>query len=132
MSKYLPKQYKPFGGNVKVEVGFSNYTTKATRVGTSNLATNVNLPSVKADIEKIDLDKLKRLPVDLSKLSNLVNNEHNKKNFYNKLVATVKVIDTSVFVLKTKYDTDKSDLEKKICDASALVKKQAIMLNLLK
>ena len=132
MSKYLPKQYKPFGGNVKVEVGFSNYTTKATRVGTSNLATNVNLPSVKADIEKIDLDKLKRLPVDLSKLSNLVNNKYAKKNFYNKLVATVNVIDTSVFVLKTKYDTDKSDFEKKICDASALVKKQAIMLNLLK
>ena len=80
MSKYLPKQYKIFSGNVKVEVGLSNYTTKATRVGTSILAANFNLPSAKADIDKIDLDKLKRVPVDLSKLSNVVNNEHVKKN----------------------------------------------------
>ena len=36
---------------------------------------------------------------------------------YNKLVTKVNNIDTTGFVLKTKYDTDKSDLEKKICDA---------------
>ena len=41
-----------------------------------------------------------------------------KKIVYNKLVAKVKAIDTSAFVFKTKYDTDKSDLEKKICYAN--------------
>ena len=40
-----------------------------------------------------------------------------------KLVAKVSNIDTSGFVLKTKYDTDKSELEKKIPDTSGLVKK---------
>ena len=42
---------------------------------------------------------------------------------YDKLVAKVNNIDISGFVLKTKYDTDKSDLEKKIPDTSGLVKK---------
>ena len=49
---------------------------------------------------------------------------------YDKLVAKVNNIETSVFLLKTKYDTDKTDLEKKISDAdkkiptiSGLVKK---------
>ena len=40
-----------------------------------------------------------------------------KKTEYNKLVTKVNNIDTTEFVLKTKYDTDKSDLEKKISDA---------------
>ena len=46
-----------------------------------------------------------------------------KKDVYNKLVAKVDNIDISKFVLKTKYDTDKSELENKILDTSALVKK---------
>ena len=44
-----------------------------------------------------------------------------------KLVAKVNNIDTSGFVLKTKYDADKSDLEKKIPDIIGLVKKRIIM-----
>ena len=40
---------------------------------------------------------------------------------YDKLIAKVNNIDNSGFVLKTKYDTDKSDLEKKIPDTSELV-----------
>ena len=63
------------------------------------------------------MDKLKTAPVDLSKLSNMVNNEVDKKTVYNKLVVKGNNIDTSRFVLKTKYDTDKSNLEKKISDA---------------
>ena len=35
-----------------------------------------------------------------------------KKTVYNKLVAKVNSVDTSRFVLKTKYDTDKTELEK--------------------
>ena len=68
-----------------------------------------------------------------------MNNEVVKKIAYDKLVAKVNTIDNSGFVLKTKYDTDKSDLEKKtndtdkkISDASGLVKKNIIMLKLLK
>ena len=79
------------------------------------------------------------VPVDLSKLSDVVNNEVVKKTVYNKLVAKLNNIDTSGFVLKTKYDTDKSSLEKKISDANknisnitGLVKKQIVILKLLK
>ena len=61
--------------------------------------------------------------VDLSKLSDAVKNDVVKKDVYDKLVAKVNSIDTSGFVLKTKYDTDKSELENKIPDTSGLVKK---------
>ena len=50
-------------------------------------------------------------------LSNVVNNEVLKKTMDDKLVLKVNSINTSGFVLKTKYDTDKSDLENKIIDA---------------
>ena len=63
------------------------------------------------------------VPVDLSKLSDAVKNDVVKKTVYDKLVAKVNSIDTSAFVLKTKYDTDKIELEKKIPDTSGLVKK---------
>ena len=46
-----------------------------------------------------------------------------KKNVYNKLVEKLDNIDTSDFVLKNKYNTDKTELENKIPDTSGLVKK---------
>ena len=46
-----------------------------------------------------------------------------KKTVYDKLVAKLNNIDTSEFVLKTKYQTDKSELEKKIPDVTDLAKK---------
>ena len=46
-----------------------------------------------------------------------------KKIVYDKLVAKVNSTDTSAFVLKTKYDTNKKELENKIPDTSGLVKK---------
>ena len=69
------------------------------------------------------------VPTDLSKLSNVVKNEVVKKNVYDKLVTNVNSIDTSGLVLKTKYDTDKSELENKILDTTGLVKKKQISLN---
>ena len=63
------------------------------------------------------------VPVNLSKLSDVVKNDVVKKAVYDKLVAKVNSIDTSRFVLKTKYDLDKSELEIKIPDTSGLVKK---------
>ena len=74
-------------------------------------------------MKKLDIDKLVPAPVDLSKLSDVVKNDVVKKTVYDKLVAKVNSIDTSRFVLKTKYDTDKSELENKIPDTSGLVKK---------
>ena len=78
---------------------------------------------MKTEVVKLDIDKLVSVPVDLSKLSDLVKNYVVKKDVYNKLVAKVSNINTSRFVLKTKYDTDKSELENKIPDVSNLVKK---------
>ena len=63
------------------------------------------------------------VPVDLIKLSGVVKNDVVKKTEYGKLVSKVDNIDTSGFVLKTKYDTDKSELENKIPDTSGLFKK---------
>ena len=63
------------------------------------------------------------VPVDLGKLSDVVKNDVVKKAVYDKLVEKVSNTDTSGFVLKTKYDTDKAELENKIPDTSGLVKK---------
>ena len=59
----------------------------------------------------------------MSKLSDVVKNDVVKKTVYDKLVAKVDNIDTSDFVLKTKYNTDKTELENKIPNTSDLVKK---------
>ena len=57
------------------------------------------------------------VPVDLSKLSDVV-----KNNVYDSLVAKVNNIDTSEFLLKTKCQTDKAELDNKIL---ILLKKQS-------
>ena len=72
----------------------------ATRVGTYKLAAKSDLASLKAEVDKIDADKLKTISVDLSKLSNVVKNEVVKKTVYDKLIAKVNNIDTSGFILK--------------------------------
>ena len=74
-------------------------------------------------VDKLDIDKLVPVPVDLNKLNDVVKNDVVKKDVYDKLVTKVNNIDTSRFVLKTKYDTDKSKFENKIPDTSGLVKK---------
>ena len=61
--------------------------------------------------------------VDLSKLSDVAKNDVVKNTVYDKLVAKVNSIDTSVFALKTKHDTDKKELENNLPDTSGLVKK---------
>ena len=72
---------------------------------------------------KKDIDKLAPVPADLSKLSNVVKNDVVKKTVLNKLAAKVNDIDTIDFTLKTKYQTDKAELEKKIPDMTDFVKK---------
>ena len=113
MSQYFPKPFRRFGGNTNVNVDISNYATKTdlknvTHVDTSSFALKTNFASLKTEV-----DKLAPVPVDLSELSDVVKNDVVKKTVYNKLAAKVNHIDTSEFVLKTKYQTDKTELEKK-------------------
>ena len=97
----------------------------------SSFALKSNLASLKTEVDKLDIDKLTPVLNNLAKLSNVVKNNVAKKTVYDKLVAKVNNIDTTGFVLKTTYDTDKSNLEKKVSDAdkknpdtSDLVKKK--------
>ena len=71
---------------------------------------------------KLDTGKLAAVPVDLSKLSAVVKNDIVRKTVYDKLVAKVNNIYNTDLVLKTKYDTDKSELEKKILYVTEFVK----------
>ena len=89
----------------------------AIRIDKSKLAAKSDLTTLKAEKDKIDFDKLKTVPVDLSKLRNLVNNDVVKETVYDKLVVKINNIYTYAFALKTKYQTDKSGLEKEISDA---------------
>ena len=84
---------------------------------TSSFALKIHLASLKTEVSKLDIEKLALVPVDLSKLSDV------KKAVYDKLAAKVNNIDTSDFVLKTKYQTDKAKSEKKIPDVTDFVKK---------
>ena len=77
MSQYFPKPYEPFGENVKVKVDLSNYATKTdieniSDIDTSSFALKSNLASIKIEVDKLDIDKLVPLPVDLSKLGDVV------------------------------------------------------------
>ena len=128
LSQYFPQPFRCFGGNMNVKVDLSNHATKTdlknvTHVDTSRFALKTNLASLKTEVDKLDIDKLAPVPVDLSKLSDVVKNDVVKKTVYDKLVAKVNNIDTSEFVLKTKYQTDKTELEKKITDVTNFVKK---------
>ena len=106
----------------------SNYATKAgikniSQVDTSSFALKSNSASLKNVVDQLHIDKLVSVPVNLSKLNDVVKNDAVKKNVYDKLVNKVNNTDTSGFVLKTKYDADKLELEKKIPVTSGLVKK---------
>ena len=121
MIQYFPP-YKSSGSNIKVELDLSSYATKSdlknvTHVDVSSFASKIKLVSLENEVDKIDVDNLKTAPVDLAKLSDVVKNNIVKKTEYDKLVTKVDNTDSTGFVLKTTYDTDKSDLENKISDA---------------
>ena len=127
-SQYFPKPFKSFGRNINVKVDLSNYATKTdlkniSQVDTSSFALKANLTSLNTEVDKLDIDKLAPVPVDLSKFSDVDKNDVVKKNVYDELAAKVNNIDTSAFVLKTKYQTDKTKLEKKIPNVTDFVKK---------
>ena len=120
MSQYFSKTYEPFGGDINVKVDLSNYVTKAnvrniSHVDISSFALKSTiLARLKTEIDKLDIGKLLPVPVDLSKLSDVVKNDVGKKTVYDKLVAKISNIDITGSVLKSKYDVDILDLEKKI------------------
>ena len=91
-SQYFP----PYGStnNIKVELDLANYATKddvknITHVDIRSYATKTNLAALKSEIDKIATDKLKTVPTDLSKLSNVVKNDVVKKTDYNTKVTSI-------------------------------------------
>ena len=119
MSQYFPKPYEHFGEDINFKADLSNYATKAdlrnaTGTDRSKLTAKSDLVSLKAEVYKLDIDKLVPVPVDLGKLSDVVKNDVVKKKVYNKLVTKVNNIDTSGFVLKTKGRLTKADFDTKL------------------
>ena len=141
MSTYYPP-YKSSSNNIKVELDLTNYATKTdlkniAQVDVSSFASKTNLATLKTEIDKIDVDKLKTTPTDLAKLTNAVENDLVKKTDYNTKVTSIetqiagltkntvdnladiiklKTIDTNSFVLKTRLASDVTTLENKIDD----------------
>ena len=103
---------------------------KILHIDTSSFVLKTNLTNLKTKVGKWDIDKLAPILVDLSKLSDVVKIMLLKKIVYDKLVAKVNNIDTSAFLLKTKYDTDKSKIKNKIPNTSDLIKKILILKSL--
>ena len=107
MTHYPP--YKSFSNNIKVELDLSNYAMKddvknITHVDVSSYATKTNLAALKTEVDKIDTDKLKTVPDDLAKLSNVVKNEVVKKTDFS----------ADTYVTRTKFSTDTNALDNKI------------------
>ena len=139
MSQYYPP-YKSSSNNIKVELDLANYATKTdlkniTHVDVSSFATKTNLAALETEVDKIDADKLKTIPVDLAKLTNAVEHDVVKKTDYNTKVTSIeaqiegltkntldnladitklKAIDTNSFVNKTKFSADINTLDDKI------------------
>ena len=115
MNEYFPKP-KSLGASVKFELGLSNYATKtdlknATGFDTSSFAKKIDLANLKSDVDKLDIDKLKHVPiglnslkskadkldvdklvpvpVDLSKLIDVVKNDVVKKDVYNAKIKNI-------------------------------------------
>ena len=157
-SQYYPP-HKSSANSIKVELDLANYATKddvknITQVDVSSYATKTNLAALKSEVDKIDVDKLKTVPTDLAKLSNVVKNDVVKKTDSNTEVTSIqneitgvtkntidnladitklKAVDTSNFVLKTKLASDVTTLEnkidtvdKKIPDISGLATKTSL------
>ena len=138
MSYYPP--YKSSSSNVKVKLDLTNYATKTdlkniTHADVSSFASKTNLAALKTEVDKIDVDKSKTAPVDLSKLTNAIENDLVKKTVYNTKVTSIetqiagltkntvdnladitklKAVDTSNFVTRTKFSADTNALDDKI------------------
>ena len=127
MSQYFPPDNNS-SGNIKVELDLSNYATKndvknITHVDVSSYATKTNLAALKAEVDKIDVDKLKTVPDDLAKLSNVVKNEVVKKTDFS---ADDYVKNTKFSGDINSFDDKIGKVEKKIFDVSSLETKRNV------
>ena len=139
MSQYYPP-YRSSRNNIKVELDLANYATKTdlnniTHVDVSSFASKTNLAALKTEVDKIDADKLKTTPADLTKLTNAIENDVVKKTDYNTKVTSIeaqiagltkntvdnladitklKAIDANSFVTRTKFSADTNALDDKI------------------
>ena len=68
MSQYFPKPCEALGGVINVKVIFQIMQHKQT----SRFALKTNLANLKPEVDKLDIDKLVPVPVDLSKLRDFV------------------------------------------------------------
>ena len=137
MIRYFPP-YNNSSENIKVELDLSNYATKTdlknvTHVDVSSYALKTNLAALKTEVDKIDTNKLKTVPDDLAKLSNVVKNDTVKKTEFTPLKTKVDGIDTDNFVSRTKFEKGIKDLDdtidqvgKRIPDVSGLATKSSI------
>ena len=85
------------------------------------MASKTDLASLKTKEENLDVDKVKTVPSDLSKLTNVVDNDVIKKTVYDKLVIKVniiyiKILSTSGLVTKRQSDSDKQGPENNMED----------------
>ena len=118
---YLP--YKSSSSNVKVELDLTNSATEITHTDVSSFASKTNLAALENEVDKIDTNKLKTVPDDLAKLTNVVKNETVKKTDFN----------ADDYVKKTKFSADTNALDdkvdkvdKKIPDVSGLATKSSV------
>ena len=127
-SQYFPP-YESDSNNIKVQLDLTNYATKddvknITHLDVSSYATKTNLAALKREADKIDTDKLKTVPDDLAKLTNVVKNEVVKKTDFS----------ADDYVKKTKFSVDTNALDdkidkvdKKIPDVSNLATKSSVI-----
>ena len=138
MSYYPP--YRSSSNNIKVKLDLVNYAAKTdlkniTHADVSSFASKTNLAALKTELDKIDADKLKTTPTDLTNLTNTIEHDVVKKTDYNTKVTSIeaqiagltkntvdnladktklKAIDTNSFVTRTKFSADTNALDDKI------------------
>ena len=147
---YCPEPDGHIRDKVKVVLDLSNYPTKkelghATGINTSDLAAKKDFIALKAEVDKLDINKLpnvltslnilktkvndldvgklKTVAVDLKELKDVVDNEVVKNTKFNTLKTEVnnvekKIPDPITLIHINQYATDKQNLEKKIGDVN--------------
>ena len=130
MRLYFP----PYGGSsksIKVELDLSNYATKTdvkniTHVNVSSFASKTNLTALKTEVDKIDTDKLRTVPDDLAKLSNVVKNDVVEKTDYNSKIMEIET--SAQNTLKNMLDNlaDVKKLKQSAPDISTLATKSSL------
>ena len=125
---YYPKPDSHIRDKVKVAFDLLNYASKKDFIALKaevdkldiNRLTNVptSLNNLKRKVDDLDVGKLKTVPIDLKKLSDVVDNEVVKNTKFNTLQTKVnnlekKIPDATTLIHINQYNTDKQNIEKK-------------------